>query len=175
MILYHGTSVEAALQISKSGFKTGKKYNWHVKSSKGFVFLSLAYAPFFAQMAKSKNNKERALIKCFVEETDLFPDDDFVMFALGKPIYTEKDLKDNSIWLYKDHYKESLKFLGNACALPPAIRVLGVASFSIKKLLYVCDPTITPINYQIMGDYYKKLTEWISEGNKPEEFKGDFF
>ena len=47
------------------------KYNWQVKSKPGFVYLSLAYAPFYANAADSKS---RALIKVEVKESALYQD-----------------------------------------------------------------------------------------------------
>jgi len=61
--------------------------------------------------------------------------------------------------------------MGNACAKPQRIKVMGVRYFDGTKLLCVCDPSISPENYMIMGGYYKELTEWLYKGNKPTEFK----
>jgi hypothetical protein len=67
MILFHGTSEENAKHIMKEGFMPDKKYNWQIKSKPGFVYLSLAYAPFYANAANSEN-RNRALIKVEVKE-----------------------------------------------------------------------------------------------------------
>ena len=37
IILYHGTSMKNAKRIEKEGFVPDKRYNWKVKSKKGFV------------------------------------------------------------------------------------------------------------------------------------------
>jgi len=81
LILYHGTSAKNAKQIEKEGFVVGKKYNWKVKSKEGFIYLSLAYAPFYAM---NHNSTKLALIKVEVDSKDCYPEDDFLMFAFGK-------------------------------------------------------------------------------------------
>ena len=172
MILYHGTSKLNADKIIKNGFRPDKKYNWHVKSKKGFIYLSLAYAPFYAMSAKSKDNTG-ALIQVYVDEDRLYPDEDFIMHALGSPTYTQEQLDEVDLEGYKSLYKDSLKYLGNACVKPIDVVINGVQYFDMKKLIMVCDPSISPMNYKFMGIYYQKLTEWIYEGNKPEDFRYD--
>jgi len=172
MILYHGTSKSNANEIIKNGFKPSKKYNWRVKSKEGFVYLSLAYAPFYAETAKNSNNKG-ALIQVYVDDDKLYPDEDFIMHALGSPTYTQEQLDEIDLEKYKSFYKDSLEYLGNACAKPVSIIITGVQYFDMKKLILVCDPSITPINYKFMWEYYRKLTRWIYDGNNPEDFRYD--
>ena len=168
MKLYHGTTVESARRIKREGFKYGVKYNWagKIKSKKGYIYLSLAYAPFYAMAAKSSSSK-RAIVKVEVNKKNLYPDEDFLFFtSIGMGVRDPKfDLSQ-----YKRMADMSLRYLGNVCALPKDIKVVGVREFDAKRLFLVCDPTITPINYQIMGRYYRKLTEWIFSGRKVEEF-----
>jgi hypothetical protein len=169
MILYHGTTAENARRIMDEGFKPGKKYNWKVKSKPGFVYLSKAYAPFYAQNAGKSYNK--AIIKVEVKLRDLYPEDDFVMYALGKPSYTQEDLDKVNLEKYKPFAFESLKYMGNACAKPENIKVIGCTYFNDKNLWQRCDPCITPMNYKILGKYYEALSKWIYMGKVPEKFK----
>src|SRR3989304_3475716 len=124
MILYHGTSGVNAKIIEKEGFIPDQSYNWSITSKSGFVYLSTAYAPFYCMNA-IKNNKESqgALIQCFVNRNDLYPDDDFVMYTLGFPTYTQEQLNMLDLKKYKKFYKESLQYLGNACAKPEDITI----------------------------------------------------
>lgn len=168
IILYHGTSEKNAKQIEKEGFKTDKKYNWQIKSKKGFVYLSSAYAPFYAM---TTNSKRLALIKVEVDTNDLYPEDDFIMHILRKPKYTQKELDEIDLEKNKHLWKESLNYLGNVEIKPDKIKILGIRYFDGKHLLYKCDPVICPKNFMIMGDYYKELTKWIFEGNEIMEFK----
>jgi hypothetical protein len=170
LILYHGTSEKLARQIEAEGFIPDKKYNWPVKSKKGFIYLSSVYSPFYAM----KHGDKLAIIKVSVDTKDLYPEDDFIMTALGHPKYSQAQLDAIKLKNYKKFWKESLKYLGNVAAKPKKIRILGVRYFDGKKLIWKCDPVISPINFRIMGDYYKELTEWIYEGKPIEEFKNSF-
>jgi hypothetical protein len=168
--LYHGTSVESAKKIMKEGFVTDKKYNWDVKSKKGFVYLSKAYAPFYAENAKSKSNMRAIVLTC-VPVTKLYPEDDFLMAAFGKPRYTQDEIDRVNLEDYKYLWKKSLQYMGNVCAKPKDIRVIGMREFDVTTLVLTCDPCITPLNYQIMGKYYEALTRWIYDGNNHMDFK----
>jgi len=173
MILYHGTSQRNGKKIMKEGFLPDKKYNWKVKSKRGFVYLSLAYAPFYAETAKNKTDMG-AIIKVEADERKLYPEDDFLMYSLGKPKYTQKDLDGVDVEKLQGRYQKSLKYMGNACAKPNDIKIIGVSYFDMSKLVFVCDPVISPLNYKIMGSYYLSLTEWIYNGNLPQDFKSFF-
>lgn len=160
MILYHGTTERAGLLIQKIGFKRNVRRRWKIKSKEGFVYLSLAYAPFFAQVYNK--GEYGALVRCRVDEDKLYPDDDYVMDVIfKKPVYTQEDLDKVNLEDFKSCWKESLQYLGNVSAKVEDVTIEGVRIFDIRKLLFVCDPTITRMNYKIMGSYYKKLTEHI--------------
>ena len=169
MILFHGTSAINAKKIEQYGFAEVKN-NWKVTSKNGFVYLSTAYAPFYAMNANKKGYK-LALIKVKVDEFCLFPDDDFLMRAMGKPVYTQTELDKIELEDYQQHWIKSLEWMGNVAAYPDDIEIIGTTYFSGKNLLFRCDPTITPINYKIMGGYYKELTEWLYQGNPIMSFK----
>jgi hypothetical protein len=93
MMLFHGTTEENAKRIMKEGFVPDKKCNWQLKSKPGFVYLSLAYAPFYANAANGEN-RNRALIKVEVEESALYPDEDYLM-------HTQADLNRLDLENYK--------------------------------------------------------------------------
>lgn len=173
MILFHGTSGVNAKKIEEEGFKVGVNYNWDVKGKKGFVYFSTAYAPFYAMACRNNPNGGLALIKVEVDECDLFPEDDFLMNVLGKPKYTQNDLRGVSLVKNKHLWQESLRFMGNVAVRPNKIKILGVTYFSGNKLIYKCDPVISPINFKLLGDYYIGLTEWIFEGEDFMEYKNE--
>ena len=168
---YHGTSAANARKIIKEGFKVDGKHNWKVKSKKGFVYFSLAYAPFFAMNVGNTN--KLALVKVSVDTEDLYPEDDFLMRALGKPVYTQEELDAIDFEKYKGFWGMSVEDMGNACAKPDKIVILDVAFFDGMHLLQKCDPVISPMNYKIMGQYYREMTEWLFEGNDIMEFEQD--
>jgi len=167
LILYHGTSAEKARKIEKEGFVPDKTYNWGVKSKKGFVYLSVAYAPFYAM---SHGTRKLAIIKVEVDTKDMYPEDDFIMCALGKRKYTQEQLDSVDLESYKHLWKKSLKFLGNVAVKPDNVRIIGVRYFDGKGLLMKCDPVICPENFMILGDYYKRLSEWIFQGKEIMKF-----
>jgi len=49
---------------------------------------------------------------------------------------------------------------------PESIKIVGVRYFDVRGLGLVCDPSISPLNFMIMGEYYKKLTEHIYSGKE---------
>ena len=171
IIAYHGTSEENAKLIEAEGFKPDLKNNWAVKSKSGFVYLSTAYSLFYAMKT---NSKRLALIKCEVDSKDAYPEDDFIMTALGKPRYTQEELDKVNLIFYKRYWKESLKHMGNIGAKPKKIKILGIRYFEDRHLLLRCDPVVSPINFKFCGDYYKKLTEWIFEGKDCMSFPAMF-
>jgi hypothetical protein len=170
MFFYHGTSEANAKKIVKEGFRIDTKKNWKVISKKGFVYFSLAYGPFYAMNA---GDKKLALIKVSVDIEDLYPEDDFLMRALGKPVYNQEELDDVNFEDYKHFWKQSIKYMGNACARPEAVKIIGVGYFNGEHLIHKCDPVISPMNYKIMGHYYKELSEWLFQGNDVMKFSND--
>jgi len=157
MILYHGTTAERGKQIEKDGFSL-QEATWEIASKPGFVYFSLAYAPFYT--TARHNSNDAALVKVEVQDDKLYPDDDFVMLAVcGKSVYTQEDLDKLDLEEYKYLAEASLQYMGSACARIEDVNILGVSYFNASKLLHICDPVISPLNYQIMGDYYKSLTQ----------------
>ena len=166
-IFYHGTSRANAEKILKEGFKvTGVTHNWDIPSKEGFCYFSTAYAPFYALNCKVDDESDDvlALIKVEIDDRDLYPEDDFVMYVDGKPKYTSEDLSRIDFERSKSLWRASLKYMGNVCAKPSRVRILGVKYFNGVDLINKCDPVITPRNFQFCGKYYEYLTEQIFIG-----------
>ncbi len=170
LILYHGTSKENALKIQKEGFKINQKTNWDISSKEGFIYLTECYGPFFAMNCDNKGHG-LALIKVEVDCDDCYPEDDFLMMALKKYPYTKQQLNKVNFEDYKYLWKKSIEHLGNVAVKPDKIKILGITFFESKKLLYLFDPIISPINFKIMGNYYKEFSDWIFQGKNPIEFR----
>jgi len=156
--LYHGTTEKSAKTIMEHGFKPDTKYNWNVKSKKGFVYLSVSYAPFYA-MNSGKGRK--ALVKVKINLEDAYPEDDFIMYALGKGKYTQEELDEINLEDFKQYAFKSLRYMGNVAVKPKDVEVVGYTSFDDKRLWQVCDPVMSPLNFKILGVYYKELSDWI--------------
>lgn len=172
MILYHGTTEVKGKKIQREGFVPDKSYNWEVHSKEGFVYLSYAYAPFYAMQAKGKG-KNLALIQVDVSRSDWYPDDDFVMLAVfGKHRYSQKDLDEVDLEDYKYLAFNSFKYLGNVAVKTKVANkgIKGVRFFDGSRLFHYVDPTITPLNYAIMGKYYHDLSQWIYKGKDYNKF-----
>jgi len=175
IILYHGTTAEHARRIEKDGFHPDLEHNWNVKSKEGYTYFSYAYAPFYAGAAKSPA-KERAIVKVKIQLKDLYPEDDFIMRGLGKPVYSQKELDAVDLGDYKQYTKRSLKALGNAAVKDPSnVKVLSVGYFDASRLLMVSDPSIIPINFMIMHQYYKDLSEHLATGGTIENAPREVF
>jgi hypothetical protein len=173
LILYHGTSEANAKKIMAEGFKPGKKYNWRIKSKPDFVYLSKSYGPFYA-MASTKGDK-MALIKVAIDSKDAYPEDDFVMFTKGKPVYTQAELDNVDFEKEKELWPASLRFMGNVAAKPGKVRILGVRYFEDRgDLIWKCDPVISPTNFMLCGKYYEDLSDWIYEGKAVKDFPSMF-
>ncbi len=174
--LYHGTTAKYAKEIERVGFIPDLHHNWEVPSKTGFVYLSTAYAPFYANTADAGNDAmtgELALIKCTVDISDLYPDDDFIMQCFGKKTYTQDDLDEIELDDYKQHWRKSIESLGTVATKPGDIKIDGIRYFSGRKLLYKSDPSICPMNYKFMGDYYIRLSEWIYGGKNIMDFDNE--
>jgi hypothetical protein len=175
IILYHGTTPENGRRIEQEGFKSDLSYNWKIQSKKGYTYFSYAYAPFYAGTAKSQS-KDRAIIKVRVRLKDLYPEDDFIMAAMGKPVYSQAEIDSVNLEDYKKYTKHSLKSLGNAAVKDPTkVEVLSVGYFDASKLFLVSDPSIVPVNFLIMHDYYKRLSEHLATGGTVENAPRDKF
>lgn len=160
--LYHGTSIRNADKIMRHGFKDrvgSGKSNWEkrVESMPGFVYLTTAYSFFFAMnAAKGKN---ASIIKVEVDTDDLFPDEDMFYFKYGNTFkITEYDIEQ-----MQHLSSESLRLFGNVSARPEAIKVVGRKDFNVVEMSRFSDPSISPMNYKLLGEYYRTLTDkWFS-------------
>ena len=165
MILYHGTSIKYADIIMKEGFKTRGESgndNWThtISSQEDFIYLTVAYPFHFAYAAAEENDKSGSVIQVEVNEEDLFPDEDFVRQANKIDNNIPIDIRD-----YQQYGLLSLRALGNCAVMPEAIKVLGRKDYEFAPMLRYSDPTISLINFALLGEYYKELVRmwWNDE------------
>lgn len=170
--LYHGTNKSRGQQIQKEGFKSlesGIKANWQVRSKEQFVYLSDAYAPFFAMMNREGENTG-VLIKVEVDIDNLYPDDDWLMAEVfEKPRYSQKEINDIDLEKYKELALLSLIRLGSVCTKPEYIKIIGFKEFDMRRLVVISDPVICVTNYLVMGNYYKWLSDELYKGVTVEQ------
>jgi len=164
MILYHGTSMKNADEIMKNGFKdrigSGRK-NWDGLglSQKGFVYLTRAYPFFYAMQAAEDKDEFASVLRVEADNRDLYPDEDFLRQAFKKE-------KRYDIKKFKLYGVNSLTYLGNVAIEPRnIIKIIGRKDFEPKVMWGYSDPSMTVLNYQILGEYYRALTDkwWNDE------------
>lgn len=178
--LYHGTSERHLDSILRDGLKPRgrKRGNWTgYPSISGHVYLTAAYAGYFATVAAKKG--ERALIVevCLEDDSRLYPDEDFIAQALAakanRPISDYHGEVTRTIAYYRDYAQASLDGLGNAShrgVIPPLAISRYVVIDTAKQLdtvIIALDPVISMLNYHFCGEKYRSINSWFF-GDRPE-------
>jgi len=188
MKLYHGTNEESARSIIAGGAIQPRglskhKGNWTVvPSHKRRVYLTTAYAPFFAACAAKEGGRLVVVeVETDLMERELFrPDEDFLEQAtLGRLMSWENPLPGQSMeqrtkW-FRDHadqyahcWEDSVAGLGT-CSYEGAIpldAVTKIVAFDPKEAVELAwafmDPSITLLNYKFCGSKYRAMTRWFA-------------
>lgn len=209
MKLYHGTSERWAREIWRHGLwpradlETEGNWSHTVESAEDCVYLTVAYAPYFAFCAAE--DKERwAIVEVDSEQLDedaLLPDEDFLEQVLRQ----QKEFDDHWLWdefheletmedrtrWCRDHahvlssWQESLNGIGN-CAhtghIPPEAitRIVLFDPWEEREghkwaRLMAVDPSISVLNFQLVGEKYRALTDWFMGARVDAEFCGRFY
>lgn len=183
MKLYHGTRENVAQQAVTKGLEPrGKKRgNWRhtILSRNDAVYLTVCYAMYFAVNA-TKENQKAAIVEVDSNKLNpwlLAPDEDTLeQINRGRDkLPGSFDIKKRTQWYRKrlDNYtgrgqwEASIKALGNCCYLTaiPAEAITRIALIDLNEApvlkILSMDPTITTMNYYILGRKYRGLTKWI--------------
>lgn len=179
MKLYHGTtdrhltSILARGIVPRGGSRRG---NWSkFPSHPKMVYMTTAYAPYFAWVAADIRKREKAMIVEIdlerLKTSSLYPDEDFIAQALSRQqnvsIDSIHDTVRRDIEGYRHHAFDSLSGLGNIChkGAVPAEAITRIATIDLdlqSELSQVCmDPSVSTINYQILGGNYRSVISWI--------------
>lgn len=171
MKLYHGTSVKHLEKILSKGLvpRGRRKGNWQEFPSRSdMVYLTTAYAPFFALQSGSDKG---LIIEVECELDDLYPDEDFIAQVLAKQ--TQNDLHEihgevkKNLEFYKHHAVDSIQRLGNCCHKG------SISTHSISRYVVIDfrkrtdlamqfgDPQISLLNYMILGEKYRSTIAWL--------------
>lgn len=176
MLLYHGTSERVARLALKQGLWPRAKLdeeegNWEVESNPDHVYLTRAYAPYFAAQ-KSKEGERWGIVQVDVKDVDMRPDEDFLEQATRtmspkdiidmsvrpqKRLATELaackgDMKKRTAW-FRDHLTDfralwaaSIQKMGNACfnGNIPRWSIKRIALFDPDTNLYVTGTCLDP-------------------------------
>ena len=184
MKLYHGTSSVSAMSALQRGIlprRLSKISNWDhsVRSNEDCVYLTTAYAPYFAiQAADSNAGSLPAIIEIDTDLLDmdrLVPDEDALEQATRKTDDLPKSwtmerrtryYRKNLI-KFSEHWEWSLKAIGN-CAYMGTIpveaitRVVVIDHIKQNVLMYMSlDPSISILNFRFCNDKYIQLLNWI--------------
>jgi hypothetical protein len=195
MKLYHGTNAKHLNAILKDGLKPrGKKAkgNWrHTMSScPDAIYLTDAYAVYFAWTA-TRDGDDMLIIEIDTDRLDFFnlvPDEDFLEQASRKsgPAPLDKSMKYRTSWYrrrlmeFSENWINSIKHLGT-CAYMRSIPPEAITRYAIipgdrtsELVMAGMDPSISLMNYHIMGEKYRNWVRWAFGDPLEGETEGPF-
>jgi hypothetical protein len=166
-----------------------------VDSNPKAVYLTDSYAIHFAQNAVEGSKDRLALIEIdtdLLDEGNLAPDEDFLEQATRSDPKFEHvhkrwptDIKKRTIWFRARQHSDfahtwslSMKHMGTCChmGVVPADAIKRVALLpASSSVSFASDPTITLINYMIMGAYYRNLMRYVFDGTVQSDLPTDPF
>ena len=174
--LYHGTSSKNLNKILEKGIQPrGKrKSNWKEYPSRSdMVYLTNAYAPFFAVQSCKKDEKALVLEldRDSLDASNVYPDEDFIAQAIAQQtngsIEDVHDAVRDNLEDYQHHTDVSLGNLGNACykGTVPQNAITRYCLIDIKERpdlgMTVLDPSISLLNYKFCGSRYRSIISWL--------------
>ena len=180
--IYHGTTESNWEKISQEGLvpRGDRKSNWThtVESAKDRVYLSSVYAPYFA-MAAAENGEGYVVVQVNLESLDqdlIFPDEDFLeQCGPRSPVSKCSSMEERTKYFrdnareFQDYWTMSLETMG-VVAYQDEINLSKIESayFIDPKKLHpaihcmIGDPTISILNYSLLGQKYKALTAFLT-------------
>lgn len=189
MLLYHGTSENAALKALKNGLRPRRETgvsNWdHTSpSNPDLVYLTDTYACHFALNAQSngvrligedgKVQNRMAVIEIDTRRlpfTNLRADEDFLAFrqaySSADPAMTVSVAVKELRSALSHEWRDSLKFIGNcayAGSIPPRVftRVALFDPKSNKDMAHaMMDGSVNPVAYKLAGHHHRTYLRWL--------------
>lgn len=184
-MLYHGTTEKYLQDIITHGLRprgVAGPGNWEhsCNSHPDAVYLSNAYALYFAHAALKDSEDHSRLMVLEIDDAKLQPsllcadEDALEQMGRGRDDLPKKwDMKKRNEY-YKTQIEHvpasvSLSAIGNCTYLGTiptnAINRVALIEQSVyyEMMMRGYDPTITVINYRILGERYKEASKWIFE------------
>lgn len=186
--MYHGTSARHLKRILREGLKprARRKGNWKhsIDSSSKAIYLTQAYSLYYSLCACKLDKKDNTGLILEIDSTKLnpfkfCPDEDFMEQATRehlifkvmrdalpeeKRMYGMTEHFRDNLESYSEYWQLSLEHLGNCCHMG-AIPLEAVSRYAvlpdIVDWVAFSDPTITLMNFRVMGDYYKALSAMV--------------
>lgn len=180
MKLYHGTSAKYLPSIREKGLvpRKRRKGNWTgtIESNPRAVYLTNAYPLYFANAAH-KDHNALLILEVDIDNLNcnkLAPDEDFLEQASRHLDIVPSKIKDmvaRTRWFrkralteFQHEWQKSVDNLGTCCYYGniPFSCVTRYALIDPRAPIQrLSDPTITILNYRIMGGYYRNLVSKI--------------
>jgi hypothetical protein len=179
MKLCHGTSYKHLNAIMAGGLRPRRrrKGNWkEYPSHPDMVYLTDAFAPYFAGAASTS---KQLIIEVDIEhlhEMDLYPDEDLIAQSL---VHNERmGLKDaqrhaiENIECWQEHWELAMVHMGTVAhmgVIPPEAftRYVVVDTDANPGLGMLMDPSgVSPIIYRAMAEDYRATQRWLFDGGE---------
>lgn len=188
--LYHGTTAKVARAALTGGLRPrgNRKSNWDVPSRADAVYLTSAYALHFATACANPKEKLLGIVEVESDRLNPFrlaPDEDFLEQCGRKHDGVEGDMHARTkhyrdqLWGYqcetggKPNWLHSVEGLGNCAHEGPipvkAITRIALVSKERQDIIWASDPTISLLNFRLLGDYYNALTGVIFDEEPPAD------
>lgn len=193
MLLYHGTTSHCLDRILKEGLRPRKHTkisNWKVKSGSDRIYLSNAYAPYFAMNAINENRGDLPMVLEIDTRSfnimNMVADEDYLEQITRRhdnlpshwsmhqrTVYYRQRAQQMGFELDAGSAFDSLKYLGN-CAyvdtIPPEA-ITCIVTWDTAKAwelsMMFMDPTITLQNYAFVGKKYRWMLALLM-GHTPD-------
>lgn len=189
--LYHGTTARFCSMIRTHGLRPrGQRSSlWKVASARDRIYLTTAYAGYFAMNAATRFKDSEGII-VEIDTSRLNPDrfvyDEDAIEQItrvnrdpkkGEMLQRTRFFRNRAIPLCQEHpelIRESLTKLGNCAfvgSIPPSA-ITQIKTLGFRELFDLGDPLITVMNYHLVGWRYRiGLARLFGRDPDPEDLK----